>query len=1329
MKNFKAMKKWILLILIVGLMAMTLCSLVACNGDEAQGDLVTITLVAEGCDTQYIKAKAGEAITLPADPERSGYEFRGWYSNSEFDGEAVELPSVMPDSDATYYAKFAAVAAYKIEIYLQDVEGYALKDTYSLFDTVNGSGEVGQVINAGYSFQHGDLVSHEGELLSKALEADESKNVFKLFYDRKIYTVRYNKNAADAIGEMESVSVPYGVRVSAGELSGCDFSREGYRFAGWGGSASGSGDTLPTVDFVMSRDYNLYAIWDQELTLVGERNEYLDTDKMYISSATNVGLGRIYFFYESGERKEGFLEDGEAVSGDDEIMVFSYYADTASGEEIRGEANLTQGTFRFAGKEIGTYFRWSYEFDEIFIGSQSVMLEAVYLNGFGKMIYGYVDVIGGFQATYYGSYEYNDEYKDYTFTLLNVETQEPTGAKMYFRLNGDKDVDGETIATFLLQGLESGEYYEYDLIAGGQPHLLQLDGYGNARLYAIPLDEEELQLISEGVYHATDLYEDESGEWEYIPESGSGFKFINTYTSSDSGIVYVYLKYNELLDVELKPEDSTSTAKLMMNGYNSAMYIPNGASEEDALYGSYVMNGNENLIMTVYAGEGDAITTSEQMFVVNLTAKTFRLNDEGFIVEGDTIIGYNGKSANIEIPDGVKAIGEMAFRYNDEEHNLNGISLSSVTIPASVQSIGSRAFENLNTLMRVTFLSETPIHISWNVSGGEDGTPAIDPFRWPMEGEFKIIVPNGCEEAYRAAWTGCKYKITSLAELANKPEWETDESGTVLIGFNSKESSIPDGKLTIPDYITEIGANVFKDITNIIILDLNKVSKVGAGAFINCSGIESITADNVTILGAQAFQGCTSLTDLSLPKIQTIEEEALSFCDVLGHVYLGNSIQSIGMKAFSYTYIECDQNDPFILELEDGTAPFAMPQSVQGLMPSGAFAYVQSYRISIDTIDSLKQYLTNNNWRSNNYTRFIVRESMECAIKGMYVDVATLMPANFNGRMELADEVVYYNYTGGDTIDFVMADMSSGGAYIANSFTGKYDSATGRISLKLDGQDFVLAKAEGTLTYRSGSDKLELDMSTYNYDAVDLRITVDATFKGRKATMSFFGGSIRFTNYEDAEGIKCDVVLQLSSNFTFTYTLKWNDHRGRYSNENGSYVDVYYEGSSMYITGCIVDFTNTKGVPIVVTSEYTWYVVERDAERGIYVFNYLWINDRVFVTLNLNDDDMSFTYTWEKAATRKVLDGGGSKIVVLLDKSNHIVSLELLLPENVGEAATHVDAEFARQEDGSYLITVDFQVEKYDTDNGTVYYEPSPLNGTYKATIDLEAGTCTVVKQ
>lgn len=74
-----------------------------------------------------------------------------------------------------------------------------------------------------------------------------------------------------------------------------------------------------------------------------------------------------------------------------------------------------------------------------------------------------------------------------------------------------------------------------------------------------------------------------------------------------------------------------------------------------------------------------------------------------FDKSGKTLIAFpTGRGGSYQIPDGVTGVGDRAFYY--------GVNLSSVTVPSTVKTLGTEAFENCTALKKIT-LSEGLVKI------------------------------------------------------------------------------------------------------------------------------------------------------------------------------------------------------------------------------------------------------------------------------------------------------------------------------------------------------------------------------------------------------------------------------------------------------------------------------------------------------------------------------------------------------------------------------------------------------------------------------------------
>ena len=421
---------------------------------------------------------------------------------------------------------------------------------------------------------------------------------------------------------------------------------------------------------------------------------------------------------------------------------------------------------------------------------------------------------------------------------------------------------------------------------------------------------------------------------------------------------------------------------------------------------------------------------------------------------------------------------------------------------------------------------------------------------------------------------------------------------------------------------------------------------------------------------------------------------------MLTQVTLGETVEEIGSMAFAYCATDAEKSTIFII-LEGTSAP-----AIGGNVFYGCLAR----RISVDTIQTAITFLGAAGWRSYN-TSLWVRAAEQSALVGEWVNLQTLEPATFTGRAELfLIEVWLYNLSG-TSVTFSLADNSSKGYSTIN---GSYQN--GEISFAYETLNYSLVRANADVTYLCGSETLTLNLTKADYSKYPFRIP--ATFNGAEITINAAFNGI--TADAIIGGRRHAVTFTLTNDRTFTYTSKPNDSIGPYTAADGSVVSFRFSGSLINATGTL----NVDGYTITGTSG--WYTTqENDTTFNISI---PWRSTNYLVTVVITGED-TFTYTWTVGSRREVLNAtnGAGAVAVTYNKDGSISALQLMLPEAIGAANVTVEATYEMQEDGSYLFVVNFQVEKYD-DMGNIYYEPSPLNGTYHVTIDFDAGACTIIK-
>ncbi len=342
---------------------------------------------------------------------------------------------------------------------------------------------------------------------------------------------------------------------------------------------------------------------------------------------------------------------------------------------------------------------------------------------------------------------------------------------------------------------------------------------------------------------------------------------------------------------------SNLTFRKGSNSYGHVAYYadkvynaPNGSKEGDFIFGKpndvntllyYLGNATELTLPANY--KGGNYTIGANVFKGNTTITSITIPNSITSIGDDAFYNCSGLTS-ITIPNSVTSIGNYAL------YGCSG--LTSIEIPNSVTSIGNHAFDGCKGLTSVVIPnSVTSI-----------GMQAF----YYCSGLTSIVIPNSVTSIGDKAFDGCK-GLKTVVNLSNLTFSKGSNNNGYVAYYADKVYNAPNASIE-GDYVfgKPTGVNTLVCyLGNAIILTLPADYKgenyvIGNEAFKNNEALTGVTVpDGVTSIGKEAFYGCTSLNDLKIGKrIVSIDEYAFYGCSSLENLKIGDGVKSIEKYAF-----------------------------------------------------------------------------------------------------------------------------------------------------------------------------------------------------------------------------------------------------------------------------------------------------------------------------------------------------------------------------------------------------------------------------------------------
>ncbi|MEG1848357.1 MAG: leucine-rich repeat domain-containing protein, partial [Lachnospiraceae bacterium] len=228
------------------------------------------------------------------------------------------------------------------------------------------------------------------------------------------------------------------------------------------------------------------------------------------------------------------------------------------------------------------------------------------------------------------------------------------------------------------------------------------------------------------------------------------------------------------------------------------------------------------------------------------------VNTEDFLIEGTTLVAYQGTAASVSIPDSVTVIGAEAFKGNQK--------ITAVTIPEGVVRLEASAFDGCNRLTQVSIGSGLQT-LGDGVFSGCDSLKEV------------TISPDNTKFT-------CEDGTLYQKEKADVNRHQTEDSLIICQVFAGREKE----SYRMSDRVTGIRKYAFWGCSKLNQITLsNALTEIPAYAFSNCTGLKQITIPySVRNIQMKAFEHCKNLVQIDLPKsVREIHKTAFDGCNQL----------------------------------------------------------------------------------------------------------------------------------------------------------------------------------------------------------------------------------------------------------------------------------------------------------------------------------------------------------------------------------------------------------------------------------------------------------------
>jgi hypothetical protein len=308
-------------------------------------------------------------------------------------------------------------------------------------------------------------------------------------------------------------------------------------------------------------------------------------------------------------------------------------------------------------------------------------------------------------------------------------------------------------------------------------------------------------------------------------------------------------------------------------------------------------------------------------FPPSLESLGYRAFSAATAAGGDQLALINRKLTTVDLSRTKLTTLPRAFDYC--------VAVTTVLLPPSLKHIEDYAFSSVGNITtfaipegsQLESIGSNVFNVTYNVNAGTVVNTGITSLNFPaslktlknnalagLSGLTSLTIPASLETIGTNVFSGCaalqEITVSGVGSLT------TDSAKCMLIKDNVVFIALPSsaGSVTVPEGVTEIGANAFQDCAGITALTFPvSLQSIGTYAFRGCTGITApinFPEDSSLFnIGNYAFYNCTAIPsmDFSNTKLETVGNTVFYNVNALTSVVFPATVTTFGNTTFIKT--------------------------------------------------------------------------------------------------------------------------------------------------------------------------------------------------------------------------------------------------------------------------------------------------------------------------------------------------------------------------------------------------------------------------------------------